>query len=343
MSTPLADQPEDDFGRYLTALPGWREFIAGAISEPMAMVTQDEYDALTKEDTYQYDEDRLDYHARLQVVATSTVRHTVTCGRRLVILNRGAISARRGLIVTGPANTGKTIALTQLGLAHELQDRRRHPDQDERIPVIYITVPPAATPRMIAAEFARFLGLPVLRSFNITDLTEAVVGVCIKARTGLVLVDEIHNISLHTRTGAEASDTLKYFSERIPATFAYAGIDIEGSGLLSGTRGDQIAARFTSVATHPFPYNKEWKGLVAQMEANLLLHQHTRGTLSRLDRFLHTRTGGMIGTLSHQVRGAAVDAILTGAEKITKSGLLAVDLDIASRRRHPGGLSEADK
>ncbi|MEU8509652.1 ATP-binding protein [Streptomyces brevispora] len=343
MSTPLADQPVDEFGRYLTALPGWREFIAEAISEPIAMVTRDEYDALTKEDRYQYDEDRLDHHARLQVVATSTVRHTVTCGRRLVILNRGAISARRGLIVTGPANTGKTIALTQLGLAHELQDRRRHPGQDERIPVIYITVPPAATPRMIAAEFARFLGLPVLRSSNITDLTEAVVGVCTKARTGLVLVDEIHNISLHTRTGAEASDTLKYFSERIPATFAYAGIDIEGSGLLSGTRGDQIAARFTSVATHPFPYNKEWKGLVAQMEANLLLHQHTRGTVTRLDRFLHTRTGGMIGTLSHQLRGAAVDAILTGAEKITKSGLLAVDLDIASRRRHPGGLSDADK
>jgi hypothetical protein len=240
------------------------------------------------------------------------------------------------LIVTGPANTGKTIALTQLGLAHELQDRRRHPGQDERIPVIYITVPPAATPRMIAAEFARFLGLPVLRSSNITDLTEAVVGVCTKARTGLVLVDEIHNISLQTRTGADASDTLKYFSERIPATFAYAGIDIEDSSLLTGTRGDQIAARFTAVDTHPFPYNTEWKALEAQLEANLLLHQHKPGTLTRLDRFLHTRTGGMIGTLSHQLRGAAVDAILTGTAKITKAGLLAVDLDIASRRKQPG-------
>lgn len=71
------------------------------------------------------------------------------------------------------------------------------------------------------------------------------------------------------------------------------------------------------------------------MEANLLLHQHTRGAMTRLDRFLHTRTGGMIGTLSHQLPGAAVDAILTGAEKITKPGLLAVDLDIASRRRTP--------
>ncbi|GFH81536.1 hypothetical protein Sgou_62060 [Streptomyces gougerotii] len=328
--------PHDDFGQYLTVLPGWQQFVASTSRTTMTLLTKNEYDALSKEEKYDYDDDRLDHHGRLQVVATSTVRRTVTCGRRLTVLNRGAISARRGLIVTGPANTGKTIALTQLGLAHELQDRRRHPGQDERIPVIYITVPPAATPRMIAAEFARFLGLPVLRSSNITDLTEAVVGVCTKARTGLVLVDEIHNISLQTRVGADASDTLKYFSERIPATFAYAGIDIEDSSLLTGTRGDQIAARFTGVDTHPFPYNAEWKALVAQLETNLLLHQHKPGTLTRLDRFLHTRTGGMIGTLSHQLRGAAVDAILTGTEKITKAGLLAVDLDIASRRKQPG-------
>ncbi|NEC22112.1 ATP-binding protein [Streptomyces parvus] len=336
MTTMPDSGPHDDFGQYLTVLPGWQQFVASTTSTTMAVLTKNEYDALSKEEKYDYDEDRLDHHARLQVVATSTVRRTVTCGRRLTVLNRGAISARRGLIVTGPANTGKTIALTQLGLAHELQDRRRHPGQNERIPVIYIIVPPAATPRMIAAEFARFLGLPVLRSSNITDLTEAVVGVCTKARTGLVLVDEIHNISLQTRTGADASDTLKYFSERIPATFAYAGIDIEDSDLLTGTRGDQIAARFTAVDTHPFPYNAEWKALVAQLEANLLLHQHKPGTLTRLDRFLHTRTGGMIGTLSHQLRGAAVDAILTGTEKITKAGLQAVDLDIASRRKQPG-------
>ncbi|WP_328665760.1 ATP-binding protein [Streptomyces sp. NBC_00328] len=335
--TTLPDSPHEDFGRYLTVLTGWREFVASSTAEQMTMLSLAEYNSLSKEDKYAYDEDRLDHHARLQVVATSTVRHTVTCGRRLIILNRGSISARRGLIVSGPANTGKTIALTQLGLAHEISDRRRHPGQDERIPVIYITVPPAATPRMIAAEFARFLGLPVLRSSNITDLTEAVVGVCTKARSGLVLVDEIHNISLQTRHGAEASDTLKYFSERIPATFAYAGIDIEEGGLLSGTRGDQIAGRFTSVATHPFPYNAEWKALVAQMEANLLLDQHKPGTLTRLDRFIHTRTSGMIGTLSHQIRGAAVDAILTGTQKITKAGLLAVDLDIASRRKRPPG------
>ena len=330
------DGPDEDFWLQLTTRTGWRLFTSQDEVEPPKLLTQAAYDLLDEDEQDDNNEDRLDYHARLQVVATSTVRRTVNSGSLLMQLNKQAISARRGLLVSGPANTGKTIALTRLGLTYELRDRRRHPGQDGRIPVIYVTVPPAATARMIAAEFARFLDIPLLSRWNITDMMEAVVGVCTKARTGLVLVDEIHNISLNTRHGAEASDTLKYFSERIPATFAYAGIDISTGSLLSGTRGDQIAGRFTEVPTHPFPFNQEWKGLIAQMEGTLLLREHKPGTLTGLARFIHTRTGGMIGTLSHQIRGAAVNAILDKTEKITKTGLLAVDLDIASRRKKPG-------
>lgn len=209
-----------------------------------------------------YDDDRLGHHARILTVATSFVEKTVICGRRLVLLNRHAISARRGLMVSGLPGTGRTSAITRLGRSHELLDRARHPNIADRIPVLYITVPPTATARMVAAEFARFLGLPVRGRSNMTDIIEAVVGVCTDTRTGLVLVDEIHNVSQVTRAGGEVSDTLKYFSERIPATFVYAGIGLETSELLAGTRGAQIAGRFTLVPTRPFPYGDEWKRLV---------------------------------------------------------------------------------
>ncbi|MDT0495124.1 ATP-binding protein [Streptomyces griseus] len=325
----MTEALDTDAARHLTTREGWRAFASQRPSSP-ELLSEDEYAALPDAELEHYNEGRLDHHARLLVVATSTVRHTVTSGRRLILLNRHAVSARRGLIISGPAGTGKTIAITQLGLAHELQDRVRHPDVEDRIPVVYITVPPAATPRMIAAEFARFLGLPTVGKFNITDIIDSVVGVCTKARTGLILVDELHNISLTTRHGAEVADTLKYFSERIAATFIYAGIDIEHSSLLSGTRGAQIAGRFTLIPTHPFPYNQEWKGLVSTMEKTLLLHRHTQGTLGKLDRYLHKRTGGMIGALSHQIRGAAIDAILTGTERITQETLEAIPLDVAA-------------
>ncbi|AUY53605.1 ATP-binding protein [Streptomyces sp. CB01881] len=320
---------DDDARQHLTTKEGWRKFTFGQPATPK-LPTPKQYAMLAEPIRRNYDEIRIDHHARLMVVATSTVRHTVTTGRRLVMLNRHAISARRGLIVSGPAGTGKTIATTQLGLAHELSDRAAHPGAHGRIPVLYVTVPPAATARMIAAEFARFLGLPVHSRLNTADIIESVVGVCTKVRTGLVIVDEVHNISLTTRQGAEVSDTLKYFSERIPATFIYAGIDIEHSTILSGTRGAQIAGRFTLIPTHPFPCNAEWTGLVRTMEDTLLLHRHKPGTLVALDHYLHERTGGMIGALSHQIRGAAIDAILTGDEEITQAGLEAVPLDVTA-------------
>ena len=165
------------------------------------------------------------------MIETPAIRKVITEGRRLSYLNRNAVSGRCGLILSGPAGTGKTTAVTPLGKMTELMHRRRYPRSGGDIPVIYITAPPAATPKMIAAEFARFLGLPVTRRLNSTDVVEAACGVCLDARTSLVCVDEIHNLNLATRNGAEVSDTLKYFSERIPATFVYAGISVERAGL----------------------------------------------------------------------------------------------------------------
>ena len=58
---------------------------------------------------------------------------------------------------------------------------------------------------------------------------------------------------------------LTYFAERIPATFVYAGIDIERAGLLAGPRGEQIAGRFAMIRTGPFPRGPVWTGLVAAL------------------------------------------------------------------------------
>jgi hypothetical protein len=54
------------------------------------------------------------------------------------------------------------------------------------------------------------------------------------------------------------------------------------------------------------------------------------GQLLKLAGYLHERTDGMIGSLSHLIRGAAVDAILDGTEKITRERLDRVGLDQAA-------------
>ena len=188
-------------------------------------------------------------------------------------------------------------------------------------------------------EFARFLGLPIPARANMTDIIEAVCGVAIDTSASMVLVDEIHNMQLATRSGAEVSDTLKYLSERIAATFVYAGIDLERQGLFSGIRGSQIAGRFTLIRTLPFPLADEWRGLAATLEDALRLRRHQAGTLAGLDRYLHQRTGGMIGSLSHLIRGAAIEAIQSGTEQITRKLLDTIDIDHAAQQDSSPGTA----
>ena len=173
--------------RQLTTLRGWREFVADRPAVP-DLLPGPAWELLDDDARLDYDEARLAHHAWLLTVATSTIQQVITEGRRLQYLNRRADAGRCGLILSGPARTGKTTCLAQLGKTIETMHHRRHPHAAGHIPVIYITAPPAATPRMIAVEFARFLGLPLTRRSNVTDVLEAVCGVCLDARTTLVCV-----------------------------------------------------------------------------------------------------------------------------------------------------------
>jgi hypothetical protein len=219
----------DGGARQLTTLRGWREFVAARPAIP-ELLTEDEWRLQDEGSRLSYDEMRLAHHSRLLVVATPTIQQVITEGRRLQYLNRHADAGRCGLILSGPARTGKTTCLTQLGKTIETMHHRRHPHAAGHIPVVYITAPPAATPRMIAVEFARFLGLPLTRRSNVTDVLEAVCGVCLDGATTLICVDEIHNVNLGTRHGAEASDTLKYFAERLPVTSSTPASASSGPG-----------------------------------------------------------------------------------------------------------------
>jgi hypothetical protein len=188
---------------------------------------------------------------------------------------------------------------------------------------------------MIAMELARFFGLPVPRRANITDVIESVCGICLDTRVTMIIVDELHNLDMGTRAGAEASDTLKYFSERLPVTFVYAGIGLDRGALLAGPRGDQVAGRFTLILTGAFTPGQEWATLIAALEGALRLYRHKDGTLVTLAGYLHRRTRGLIGSLLWLIRDAACQAILDSTEKITRKGLDQIAVDMTAQAPPP--------
>ncbi|WP_043473720.1 ATP-binding protein [Kitasatospora sp. MBT66] len=330
MVTPAARQPAAQAGSATpTTWEEWRRFVDRKRPAPPS-----------PEGPRRSAAQRLAYHSRFVVVRTPALDKITTSVRTLTLLGRHQDgTARPGLIVTGPPTTGKSTALQEVGRTYELHQRSlsRAPVPG-RAPVAYILVPPGASAKSLAAEFARFVGLPVGPRMTQALLTTTVCSMYTSLGVSLVLVDEIHRLNPRTTGGAEAADFLKDLSERLPATFVYAGVDVTDTPLFSGVRGAQLAGRASLVDCDPLPARtgdqRPFRSTVAAFENALDLTAHRPGSLRRLAPYLHERTAGRIGSLSRLIREAAITAIVDGTEKITKTSLDAITLDHLAEEHH---------
>ncbi|WP_225827104.1 TniB family NTP-binding protein [Streptomyces naphthomycinicus] len=203
-------------------------------------------------------DERLAYHSAFVTIRTPAISQLATQVRTLMILGRHQqITARPSLIVTGPAAAGKTTALLNVGRACYLAHTRKNPappgSAHTAVPVAYVLVPPGATAKTLITEFARYLGIPVTTRMTQTQITDAVCHTYTAAGVQLVLIDEIHRLNPRTTNGAQTADLLKDLTERLPATFVYAGINVTDTPLFTGTRGAQLAGRATLVDCGPLP------------------------------------------------------------------------------------------
>ncbi len=145
------------------------------------------------------------------------------------------------------------------------------------------------------------------------------------------MIDEIHRLTPRTTTGAQSADLIKDLTERIGATFIYAGIDVTTTPLFTGVRGAQPAGRASLIDCAAFPARlgdeEPFRDLVKAMESALDLRRHRPGALPQLAPYLHERTAGRIGSLARLIRQAAITALTDGTERITKTTLDAIRLD----------------
>ncbi|MFJ1644968.1 hypothetical protein [Streptomyces sp. NPDC088258] len=111
----MSEAPPQDIANpqvSLTTKEGWRAFVDENPDPPPSLPSGT---VLDEDELESYREARIEYHTRSVIVNTPTIRGVVTTGRKRIVLNRHQVSARRGLIVSGSAGTGKTTAITQLG------------------------------------------------------------------------------------------------------------------------------------------------------------------------------------------------------------------------------------
>lgn len=234
------------------------------------------------------------------------------------------------LAVSGMPSMGKTTAA--LSVARDFERRRggRQPGWDDNWqPAIYVVTPPATTPKMLMQSFCRFLGTPYRRQETALDLADRLVIELRGLHTGLVILDEIHNLQSNRQVGAEAASTLKLFAERLDAVFLYAGVDLSHSATFSGPIGQQLASRMIHHEMEGFGSRSEadrraWASLLLSIESLLLLEHQARGDILQHASYLFDRSGGSIGRLRSLLRRAATLAILDGTERVDRQLLESV-------------------
>jgi len=319
----------------VTTLDGWRAFVDHD-REPMALLGAAELGRLAPAEKAAYDDERSDYHAELPALRTPVLDRTVTKGLLFMRLNRGQqMGTPCGMILSGVPGVGKTTAVKALGRTVEQAYRKKNPQMTGTVPVVYITMPTGQHPKALPAELLYFLGAPYAPRTSETALTHQACQLMADLKTSLVIVDEVHGIDRSRASHDQQSDQLKYFMDHVPATFVLAGINVEDCGFFTGPRGAQLARRYTTLKASPGDYStiqqrQDWALLVEGFERALRLHKHKPGTLVSLADYLYGLTGGYIVSLSHLIREAAIFAILTGAERIDKAILAAVELDHAA-------------
>lgn len=174
--------------------------------------------------------------------------------------------------------------------------------------------------------------------FDAPTITDQVVRVMAEQQTTLVILDEVHNLRTNRAAGAEAASQLKVFTERVDAAFVYCGIDLLKSDLINGDIGKQIRARTKTYALEPYSFGseqarEEWLELVLDMEDLLPLSNHPEGLLEEEAAYLFHRTGGSIGSLRGLLGDAAIEAILSGRERVDRALRDEIILDEEAVRR----------
>lgn len=248
------------------------------------------------------------------------------------------------LLADCPSHTGgggKTTALLQVGRTCHLAHTQTAPPpgkpSDVQVPVAYVLVPPGATAKTLAAEFARYLGIPVTARMTQAQITESVCHTYNQAGVRLVLIDEIHRVNPRTTTGAETADFIKDLTERITATFVYAGTSRRRPcSPVSAVPSWPAGRHSSSAGPSPHASATGTPSLTPSPTSKTPSTSTTTGpgTLPRHATYLHHHTTGRIGSLTRPIRQAAITAIYDGTERITKQTLDAIRLDHHAETTH---------
>lgn len=303
----------------LTTLTGFRAVLDSRPPMVLPAHSQADYREMALSEREDFNEQRIAWLLRRLRFDTPETKQARTYLARRRRANKIVGMGRRAIMISGPAYAGKTeIAWA---LVEEVEDSlaKCSPEyrRDGLVPVVWVDVLAQASPKSVLSVIIRYFApdLKIPRDWRVERLQDMVCDLLRTHRTDVIVFDEMHNMSAKTGLGGnEASDLVKGIQNAVPATFLYAGIDLEHGQQFGTSRGEQLLQRCDVVNVSPFVGTGDdevdsWLDLVAQFDEAIPLIGHEPGVLTSAAGELRTVCGGTIGHLGLLVNDLVLDII----------------------------------
>ena len=197
---------------------------------------------------------------------------------------------------------------------------RRHPacfeaDIGLRLsPAVGMEMPPGPSEKAFWRDLLARIGVPMRPRDPADHLQDLALRLLRQMRCRVLLVDEVHNLlSGSYREQRRMLNLLKYISNRVGVSLVGFGTE---EAVLALQSDPQLASRFELFPLERWKPDKELQGLVATLLAMMPLRLPSEVSSPEMVKVLWETSSGITGRLFRIIEIAAVQAILTGAERV---------------------------
>lgn len=264
-------------------------------------------------------------HPRLEAFNSALLVHTM--------VNSNSYGTARMLSLDGPANCTKTTTalLASRDLVHSLQKAGKA----GAAPVVPINIPARPDELSVLNEFFHFFGRHRTRGDR-NDAANAVYELLVTHGTRVVILDDVDRMGSSKRMDEGPVAFLKFLADKLQwMTFVLVGRRLRSNAIYAGPDSDQLLWRTSFIDCPPWTKStaSEWKSLIFGLEECFDLRRHDPGTLARDWRHLMQLVDGRFGAIAKSMQIAAVQAVVSGTERITKEDIIRLLPPEDARRR----------
>lgn len=333
----------------LSRKEGWRQFVDTPNRARPETLTRHQLAALSGDAARNYNRRRAVWHANLGPIKAPQLADLHEDLWDILDSNlQDGDKAKGAVAIDAFPGLGKTTAVNAFAKDYH----RREIDCDgelteeghERWPVCRVGL----TGNTGMVEFNRailhFFGHPSVNSGTGAQLGNRALDCVLACETRLLIVDDLHFLRWHVKSGVDVSNHFKYIVNEFPVTLLLIGVGLAKKGLFSeGTvDGDwelaQTGRRTTPLDLTPFRIDTDaarqhWRNLLLAIERKVVLTDSYPGMLADdLSDYLFARSTGHILSLMTLINRGCQRAVRTGAERLDQDLLDRVKIDAAAEK-----------